>query len=48
MRGVTVDGGPVPLGPTAAHDTHRCHWGPVGEAEVPTLDHDEQMIEVKA
>jgi hypothetical protein len=22
--------------------------GPVGEAEVPTLDHDEQMIEVKA
>ncbi|ESQ20741.1 MAG: hypothetical protein CISAcid_12320 [uncultured Acidilobus sp. CIS] len=42
-----VDGGPAPLGPTAAHDTHRCHWGPVGEAEVPTLDHDEQMIEVR-
>jgi len=22
MRGATLDGGPVPLGPTAAHDTH--------------------------
>jgi hypothetical protein len=42
-----VDGGPAPLGPTAAHDTHRCHWGPAGEAEAPTLDHDEQMIEVR-
>jgi len=28
MKGATLDGGPVPLGPTAAHDTHRCHWGP--------------------
>ncbi len=48
MRGAILDGGPVPLGPTAAHDTHRCHGGPVGEAEAPTLDHDEQMTEVKA
>jgi len=39
--------GPVPLGPTAAQ-SRRCHWGPVGEAEAPTLDHDEQMSEVKA
>jgi len=30
-----VDGGPVPLGPTAAHDTHRRRWGSVGEVEVP-------------
>jgi len=43
----SVDGGPVPLCLTAAHDTHRCRWGPVGEAEVPTLDRDEQMIEVR-
>jgi len=35
MRGATVDGGPVPLGPTAAHDTHRRRWGSVGEVEVP-------------
>jgi len=40
--------GPVPLGPTAAHEPSRCHWGPAGEAEAPTLDHDEQMTEVKA
>jgi len=48
MRGATLDGGPVPLGPTATHDTHRSPKGPVGEAEAPTLDHDEQMTEVKA
>jgi len=35
-----VDGGPVLLGPTAAHDARRCHWGPVGEVEAPTLDRE--------